>query len=231
MKIHVLRLVSCLALVVAAAVTARANVLLTIDWSNLSAVKVTATGSAPAYSYRNGLDDTPLYPGGASSFNGEDGITFANFLTSVSPSFNDVGPAATSSTLTDYSGNSIFNQFYILNNGSVNTGGQGGSGKDLNIYATSTIGALIFANGQPSFTGEAVFDLSAPAYASFVSLLPGLGASGDLAMWNEFSYPLGTWVVTGAASAVPEPSTYALIFGLGALGLAAWRRRSQSAQG
>jgi hypothetical protein len=224
MKSPALRLISCLALVVAFATAARANILLTIDWSNLSAVKVTATGNAPAFSYNNG-EDAPVWAGGASSFKGEDGMTFVNFLTSASATFGDVGPAATSSTLSDYSGTNIFNQFYILN-----TGTQNGSGKDFNIYATVTSSNYLFANGQPAFTGEAVFDLSGAQYSTLVSLLPAQGASGNLVMWNTFDYPLGTWSVTGAASAVPEPSTYALIFGLGALGLAAWRRRSQSVQ-
>lgn len=223
MKIPVLRLVSCFALIVALAAPARAGVLLTIDWSNLSAVKVTATGNAPAFSYGDSLD-LPAWPGGASSFKGEDGITFVNFLTSASAMTGNVGPGANPSTLSDYSGNSIFDQFYVL------SGGQGGSLKDLNLFANNTTSDIRLANGQASFTGEAVFNLSGGDWADLVSLLPGVGASGNLVLWNTFDYPIGTWSVTGAATAVPEPSTYALLAGLGALGLAAWRRRSVRAQ-
>lgn len=220
MKAPVLRLLSGFVMMVAAAATTHAQVLLNIDWSNLSAVKITATGNAPAFSYNNGADN-PVYGGGASSFKGEDGMTFVNFLTSTSATIGDVGPGATTSNLADHSGNSIFDQFYVLNNTT-----QGGSLKDLNIYAATTSDNYLFVNGAAAFTGEAVFDLSGVAHADLVSLFPGLGASGSLVMWNTFSYPIGTWSVTGAA-AVPEPSTYAAIFGgLALVGVALRRRQA-----
>jgi hypothetical protein len=217
------RIVSGLILILALAVSTHAQVLLNVDWSNLSAVKITATAAAPAFSYNNGAGDTPVYGGGASSFKGEDGITFVNFLTATSAATGDVGPLANSSDLMDNSGSNTFDHLYVL------SGGQGGSLKDLNIYSFNTSGNFTFVNGAAAFTGEAVFDLSAPAYADLVSLFPGLGASGSLAMWNEFGYPLGTWQVTGAA-AIPESSTYAAIFGglalLGAMVRGRYHRRA-----
>ncbi len=42
------------------------------------------------------------------------------------------------------------------------------------------------------------------------------------------SYTPGTTGTTGELIPVPEPSTYAALFGLGALGLAAWRRKSKA---
>lgn len=201
------RILPTVALLLTIVASAPAQVLLNIDWSNLAAVKVTATGNAPAYSYNNGPGDTPVYAGGASSFQGEDGVTFQNFLTSTYATPGDVGPLASSSTLTDFSAASTFDHLYVL------SGAQGGSLKDLNIYAATTSGYFTFANGSGAFTGEAVFDLSDSQYAGLVSNFPGLGASGNIAMWNVFTYPLGTWQVTGAATAIPEPSTYAALFG------------------
>jgi hypothetical protein len=49
------------------------------------------------------------------------------------------------------------------------------------------------------------------------------GASWDLTMAG---YPYQFSVA--ATNAIPEPSTYAMIFGAGALGLAAWRRRTRA---
>lgn len=214
MNMSALRFFTGLVLLVATAATSRAQLLLTIDVSNVSAVKITATGTAPAYSYNNGAGDTPVYGGGASSFKGEDGITLVGFLTADSLYTGNVGPGASSSTLTDYSGNSTFDQFYVIS----------GHLRDLNIFANNTSSDLVFANGHAAFTGEAVFDLSAGDWADLVSRLPTYPAGGNIVLYNEFSFALGTWSVT---SAVPEPSTYAAIFGgIALVGVVLRRRRA-----
>ncbi len=50
--------------------------------------------------------------------------------------------------------------------------------------------------------------------------------NGDLLDSNSYSLLGGTFTYTGG-TAVPEPSTYAMIFGVVALGFAAYRRRKQ----
>jgi hypothetical protein len=62
------------------------------------------------------------------------------------------------------------------------------------------------------------------------------GATGPWTLNGNVSDFSGSWIAGGMggannlllsvqASAIPEPSTYALLFGAGVLGLAAWRRR------
>lgn len=212
MKPPALRLLFSLVLLASVTATSRAQLLLTIDWSNLSAVKVTATSNAPAYSYNNNsgeFPDTPVWPSPlGSSYKGEDGFTLINFLTSPSATTgSNVGPGASSSTLTDYSGASIYDQFYVI------SAAQGGSPNDLTIFANNTSSPIILANGHPAFTGQAVFDLSGGDWSDLVNQLPTVGATGNITFWNETSFSLGTWEVTGSVSAVPEPSTYAAILG------------------
>jgi hypothetical protein len=62
------------------------------------------------------------------------------------------------------------------------------------------------------------------------------GATGPWTLNGNAGYFSGSWIAGGMggannlllsvqATAIPEPSTYALLFGVGVLGLAAWRRR------
>lgn len=56
---------------------------------------------------------------------------------------------------------------------------------------------------------------------AFTFRVYGLGGNSDAI----FGFSVDDVTVTGAVSAVPEPSTYAALAGAGALGLAWWRRR------
>ncbi|MDI1248357.1 MAG: autotransporter-associated beta strand repeat-containing protein, partial [Lacunisphaera sp.] len=62
--------------------------------------------------------------------------------------------------------------------------------------------------------------------------LDATGFANDLAggSWNIAQSGNNLNLVYTAASAIPEPSTYAALAGLGALGLALWRRRSVAVQ-
>lgn len=202
MKNPYLRLVLGLALAVLCFGELQAqSVVLNIDWSNRSAVKITATTANSSYTYPDGSP---------SSFQGEDGVTLLGFLTSNYSGTNvDVGPVATSATLTDtYTGNSIFDQLYVMN--------VTGNPVDLNVYSVNTSGYLGFQSGSQAFSGESVWDLSASQYDSFVNSFPDVGATGSIILYNETGMVVGNWEVVGA-SAVPEPATYAVLAGFAAL--------------
>lgn len=174
---------------------------LTIDWSNLSAVKFTATGNFAANAYTG-----PRNYG--------DGIALLSFFSSNVVT-QDIG-ALVSSNLYDSSYSAAF--FDVLsswNDGVPNTS----PGLDLTLWSNPGATTFDFSTSSPAFNGEAIFDLS--AYSN-TNLFPALNATGNVVVWNG-SATLGTWQVVGAA--VPEPSTYAALAGLGALGLAMLRRR------
>ena len=77
-----------------------------------------------------------------------------------------------------------------------------------------------FSTGSAAFTGTATFNLSANSAA-----LPASGASGNI-LAADGSTVIGTYSVV--TSAIPEPSTYAVIMGPIVLGFAFFRRRRKS---
>lgn len=213
-----------------ASATPPSPVVMTIDYSNLSAVKFTATGAAPLINYSGSLGMW-------------DGIALLNFLTSptVVQDFVTAGPVTTyngSTTgggLTD-SSNTAGSGKYFTDLSTWNDanpgfwGGYGepgtGSGVDLTLWNNNNGTGMIFSTGSASFYGEATFDLS--SFGSITALFPTLGATGNVGLWNG-NGTLGTWQVVGT-NAIPEPSTYAAIFGAVALlGVAARRRLQRTA--
>lgn len=117
----------------------------------------------------------------------------------------------------------------------VNVAGALTYGGTLNLVFGSTVTA-----GQTYNLFNAANGTSAPAVAGEFSLisLSGSGYSGTLTensgIWTategglEFTFTDGTGELTTTLSAVPEPSTYSLIFGGVALGTAVYRRRGRS---
>lgn len=74
------------------------------------------------------------------------------------------------------------------------------------------------------FTGE-VFNLTAGTFMTSNNFFGSLPADGYYETFiMDASY---TYLGAGSTSAIPEPSTYAALAGLAALGLAGWRRRPQ----
>jgi hypothetical protein len=198
-----LRLLFAVSLALLCVAKSSAQVVLTVDWSNLSAVKFTATGNFAANAYTGPL-----------KYN--DGIALLNFFSSNVVT-QDIG-SLVSSNLYDSSHSSAF--FDILsswNDGVPNTS----PGLDLTLWSNPGTTTFDFSTSSPAFNGEAIFDLS--AYSSFTNLFPALNATGNVGIWNG-NGTLGTWQVVGAA-AIPEPSTYATLAGLAALGLVMLRRR------
>ncbi|MBC7368752.1 MAG: PEP-CTERM sorting domain-containing protein [Undibacterium sp.] len=58
----------------------------------------------------------------------------------------------------------------------------------------------------------------------------GYGSIDQAVSWSQSGLP-GTFSVAATATAIPEPSTYAVLVGVSALGFAAWRRRRVRARG
>ncbi len=190
-------------------------VVLTIDYSNLSAVTVTATGSF-AYSDYSG----PLGFG--------DGIALHDFFTAP-VLVQDFVTAPVSSTLTTgvvpQDLTNTFSEITAWNDSNpslwVGYGQPGlGNGSDITLWRNAPSVSMSFSTESAAFSGQAVFNLS--GYASYTNLLPALNSTGTVTIWNN-NGTIGTWQVVGTA--VPEPSTYAVLFGSAALGLVIWRRR------
>jgi hypothetical protein len=192
-----------------------AQVVLTIDWSNPSAVKFTATGNNSAINY----------PGGT-TWSFVEGVALLGFFTTpVNVQDLDGGVATTTSNLTDGANNatatSTFDRLSSWNDLNPSFYPNNGNGSDLTLWNDPGNTGMTFFTTSSAFYGEAIFDLS--GYPGFTSLFPALNATGNVGIWNA-NGTLGTWQVVGAA-AIPEPSTYAALAGLGALGLAMLRRR------
>ena len=188
---------------------------ITVDWSNLSAVKFTATGNFSAINY----------PGGT-SWSFSEGIALLGFF-SVPVNVQDLdnGAPTATSNLTD-SANTItstskFDRLSSWNDSNPNLYPNLGNGSDITLWNDSSATDMTFSTSGAAFYGEAIFDLS--SYSSFTNLFPALNATGNVGIWNG-NGTLGTWQVVGAA-AIPEPSTYAALAGLAALGLVMLRRR------
>jgi len=195
---------------------ASAQAVLTIDWSDLSAVKFTATGNFSAINY----------PDMESNWSFIEGVALLGFFTdSVNVQDIDGGSPTLTSTLTDSANNatstSTFNRLSSWNDTEPYLYPSLGNGVDVVLWNDSDATGMTFSTSNDAFYGEAVFDLS--AYSSFTDLFPALNATGNVEIWNGHG-TLGTWQVVGA-SAVPEPSAYAAFAGLASLGLVALRRR------
>lgn len=205
-------LLSAAALIAQIAST-QAAILLIIDVSDPSQVKITATAA--------------LSSGTSSLTLGYDGISLLNLLNSganipntsvvsnlvaTSNLFPTQSPALSGGVASRYTGLATFDF----------EGGSGtlGAGNDLGVYMNgggATDDSQIFTSGQQAFQGESVWNLSA-----YTSMLPAAGVTGNiisgyLASGNDHGVLLGEYMV------IPEPSTFAL--GAIAASVLAIRRR------
>ena len=89
-------------------------------------------------------------------------------------------------------------------------------GTALASGSSNTTWALVSVSSLTSITGTATSPLTFRIYG-----YGGTGSSGT-ANWRTDDIS-----VTASVTAIPEPSTYAAIFGVAALGFAAWQRRRQ----
>lgn len=184
---------------------ARAQILLQIDVSIPSAVTITATGAIP-----NAASNTVQFG---------DGVTLVGFFKdSTGEIANSLGGNLSAAALTNES--KVFDVYYSSYYNSADYQYY----DDLRIWGSGISDTMVYDLVNPAFSGTATVDLSTVS-----AFLPDVGAMGMI--WTNFTdgvsdtTNLGTWQVVG----VPEPSTYAALFGLAALGFVAWRRRRASA--
>lgn len=203
------------------ATRAKAAVLLTIDISDLSAVKFTATGSSADQTFN--------------TLSFADGIALRNFFINTVPVQDFVSTYSSSSTgLTDSTNDlpstAIFNELTAWNDDhpeywtGYNNESLGG-GVDLTLWNQTSTGTTMFFSSGPeaAFYGEAVFDLS--GWILWTDEFPAVNTTGNINLWNN-NGTIGTWQVVNP-SAVPEPSTYGMI-GAGALVTATIMRRRRN---
>ncbi len=209
-----LRTLLGLSLALVLAGRANAQVVLTVDYSNLSAVKFTATSNFSAINY------------GPGAYDFVEGVALLGFLSSPANVQDlDNGVATPGSTLTDsnntVTSNTRFDRLSSWNDANPGFYPNSGTGVDLTLWNDPGVGDMVFTTSSPAFYGEAIFDLS--AYSAYTNLFPALNATGNVSVWNG-NGTLGTWQVVGVA--VPEPSTYAAVFGaMALLGAGIMRRR------
>lgn len=205
-----LRLIGGLAIAALSILPARSQILLNINWSDLSAVSFTATGTVPI------VNDS-----GSATYS--DGIDVVGFLTHTVTFDHHFGGPATVSTLQTGTNSSVaFNDLTTWNNASPNTNTDGA---DINFFNGTDNTAMTYSTGTAAFSGVSTWDMSSDS--DITQYFPALNTTGNLYL-SGTSIIIGQWKVTGADSAVPEPATYAALLGLAALlAASSFRRRRQ----
>jgi hypothetical protein len=186
---------------------ANAQVLITINDSDPSAVTFTATGNLPSTA-----NSDHLY---------SDGLDFANFFT-IAGLFPSI-TATSTSLVTGVDGTP---DYTALQSSTF-------SGSDVDLQLTAASGNdQNFSTSTPAFVGTATFDFSASSFFNAASL-PAAGTTGDLYAGSGSLFRAAPVLIGSYEVVAPEPSTNALLLvgtkGLLALGLRG-RLRNASAE-
>jgi len=226
-----------------AALPAAAQIIFTVKATAENNLDTAAQGYVVGQAYTFVYTLTPDYPQNHNYFPGQNNDWFEQDITNEPALFTAVGGTGVSGTYLDpiTTGGSPFSYVRAYNGNllSLYAGADVGNvalttpaGTTLtHVIASMNLAEINFAL-PANYTNPATY--IAPyvgeyhAWGGTVGLY-GAGFDGatfrvtDVSISNGFSDGGG-----GNISAIPEPSTYGAVFGLGALGLAAWRRRKRN---
>lgn len=210
---------------------------------------VTATASTTTNNYNSGSSYTFVFTlGSGSTFTGartSDRTSFQDESTADNQLWTSVGGTGLSGTYVRAVGHPN-DPFNIAETGlSPNYADRGlylVAGTDQNV--TQSIGVTTLAGTAISYMTVSIDDTALPSwtmapsgtapssyFAGYAGTYTGFsGGTDSVKIYNTASAEVGSFNVTSVTiSAVPEPSTYAAMLGLAALGFVGWRRRKLSA--
>ena len=179
----------------------QALMVLTVDFTNPSAVVITATGNNSLVTARDSK---------------QNGFQLYNAIPNNTDNSGNFQGNVISTIRPDGTGSNI-----ATGNASYADSSQTGGLSSLLIYS-SQIGNWVVTEGEAAFSGSITLDLS----DSLIGTLPSPGASGNVVLgYTTVSGVIGTW---SAISSVPEPSHYAIILSLFLSSFIFWKRRNVS---
>lgn len=181
---------------------------------------------------------TPAYPLNHNYFPGQNNGWFEKDVTTEAPLFTSVGGTGLGGTYTDpiATAGLPFSFVYIegANNLELYAGADAGAIGLTTLAGTPLTHAIAnMSLGGVNFAGAASYANPADYFAAYVGNYPawggtiglyGGGFDGASFQVTELSISNGG----GGVTAIPEPSTYGALAGLGALGLVAWRRQKRN---